>query len=188
MYLTWMAKLLGACQMSRKLHIGGRQAAPGWEIFNIVEAPGVDHLGDARDLSRFPSLEFSAIYASHIFEHIDYQNEMLRTIKEWSRVLEPGGTLYISVPDMDTLCRLFLENDLSTDERFQVMRMMFGGHMDPYDYHLTGLNFELLTYFLRLGGFVHITSVDGFDLFDDDSVLKFKGVPISLNVIAHKPA
>ena len=174
--------------MSRKLHIGGRQVAPGWEIFNIVDAPGVDHLGDARDLSRFPAFEFSAVYASHIFEHIDYQYEMQRTINEWSRVLEPGGTLYISVPDMDVLCRLFVKKDLTTDERFHIMRMMFGGHMDEYDFHLAGLNFELLSHFLQRGGLGHISRVEEFGLFDDDSTFKFKGVPISLNVIAHKPA
>ena len=174
--------------MPRKLHIGGRQIAPGWEIFNAVEAPGVDHLGDARDLSRFPDNEFSAIYASHIVEHIDYKDEMESTLKEWYRVLQPGGSLYVSVPDMDTLAKIFLEKNLTTGERFQVMRMMFGGHMDKYDYHLVGLNFEFLYFYLQLVGFVHQQRVNNFGIFEDDSTLKFKGVPISLNVTAHKPA
>ena len=33
----------------RKLHIGGKEVKEGWEIFNISEAPGVDHVGNAEE-------------------------------------------------------------------------------------------------------------------------------------------
>ena len=39
--------------MTRRLHVGGEQPHPDWEIFNIQKAPNVDHVGDACDLSRF---------------------------------------------------------------------------------------------------------------------------------------
>lgn len=173
--------------MSRRLHIGGIQKAEGWEILNAVPAASVDHLGDARDLSRFSDNTFSDIYASHVVEHLDYVNELLKTLKEWYRVLLPGGKLYISVPDMDVLSRLFLEKDkLTLDERFFVMRMMFGGHVDKYDYHVVGLNQDFLQVFLRQAGYSNILRVNSFGLFQDTSGMHFKGVPISVNMTAEK--
>ena len=66
------------------------------------------------------------------------------------------------------------------------MRMMFGGHIDPYDYHVAGLNEEFLRDFLRDAGFAEIRRVDGFGLFKDSSAIDFKGIPISVNLIATK--
>jgi predicted SAM-dependent methyltransferase len=109
-------------------------------------------------------------------------------LKEWCRVLASGGVLCVSVPDLDVLARLFVDRaTLSLNERFQVMRMIFGGHMDASDYHLVGLNYEFLADYLRSAGFTDIRKVDGFGFFEDTSTLKVKGVPISLNVICRKP-
>jgi predicted SAM-dependent methyltransferase len=88
---------------------------------------------------------------------------------------------------MDILAALFLEKDrLSGDERFFVMRMMFGGHIDRYDHHAVGLNDVFLTAFLQGAGFVNIKRVEGFGLFQDTSTMVYKGVPISLNMTAEK--
>ena len=66
------------------------------------------------------------------------------------------------------------------------MRMIFGGHIDKYDYHLVGLNEEFLGHFLRLAGFPHVDRVARFGMFNDTSDMQLRGVPISLNVIATK--
>ncbi len=173
---------------TRKLHIGGSSAHQGWEVFNIINAPHVDHVGNAKDLSRFPDETFSDIYASHVIEHFDYTDELPGVLKELHRVLMPRGKLYISVPDMDKLCRLFLMKDkLSARERFNVMRMMFGGHVDKYDYHNAGLNHEFLEEFLLKAGFENVKVVDAFNFFQDTSTLHVQGYPISLNIISEKP-
>ena len=172
----------------RRLHIGGRQSIQGWEILDAIERPGVDHVGDARDLSRFADGTFGEIYASHVVEHFDYKNELQTALAHWRRALVPGGTLYVSVPDLDTLAELFLLRDsLSRDDRWTVMRMIFGGHMDAFDYHQTGLNEEFLRHFLTYVGFVEIQRVESFRLFDDTSNHQFKGIPISLNLVARTP-
>ena len=104
-------------------------------------------------------------------------------------MLAPGGMLHISVPDMDTLAQLFLDRQqLSMDERFLVMRMMFGGHVDKYDYHVVGLNEEFLLRFLFAAGFVQAARVPEFGICDDTSSLTLKGTLISLNVTALKSA
>lgn len=174
--------------MSRKLHIGGQVRSDGWEVLNANPAPYVDHVGNANDLSRFAADTFDAIYASHVVEHLDYKDELAATLAGWNRVLAPGGKIYLSVPDMDVLAKFLLDKArLTVDERFQVMRMLFGGHIDKYDYHVVGLNEEFLGYFLNVSGYVNIQKVPGFGLFDDASSLVFKGVPISLNMRAEKP-
>lgn len=174
--------------MKRKLHIGGKERAAGWEVLNANPAPYVDHACNATDLSRFTEGTFSEIYASHVVEHLDYNKELIATLKEWFRVLEPGGKIYISVPDLDVLAGLLLEKiKYTADERFEIMRMIFGGHVDKYDYHVVGLNEDFLNIYLKTCGFINIRKVAEFGLFNDTSCWKFKGVAISLNLIAEKP-
>jgi predicted SAM-dependent methyltransferase len=171
----------------RQLHIGGRVRAEGWEIMDANAGPAVDHVGDAGDLGRFAAGTFSTVYASHVLEHFDYKDALAATIAEWHRVLTPGGTLYVSVPDLAILASLFVLRDKFTiDERYQIMRMIFGGHVDRYDYHQVGLDPEFLATFLQEAGFVDLRRVPTFGLFDDTSSMLWNGYPISLNVVAKK--
>lgn len=174
-------------KMTRKLHIGGVTASPGWEILNANVNSTVDHIGNANDLSRFPDNTFNQIYASHVAEHLDYMDELADALVGWNRVLVPGGRLFVSVPDLDVLAHLLLQKDrLDINERFHVMRMIFGGHVDKFDYHVVGLNQDFLAAFLHNAGFVKIRRVQSFGLFHDTSDMNFKGVSISLNLIAEK--
>lgn len=178
---------MNTVQVTRRLHIGGTIRSVGWEVLNANPAPYVDHVCNANDLSRFADNTFTEMYASHVVEHLDYIGELPNTFKEWNRVLVPGGKIFISVPDLDVLAALILDkNKLAIDERFFVMRMIFGGHVDKYDYHVTGLNAEFLTGFLKAAGFINIRRVQEFGLFSDTSSMLFKGTAISLNMIAEK--
>jgi predicted SAM-dependent methyltransferase len=177
----------GSPARERRLHIGGQIRKDGWEVLNVVAGPAVDHLGDARDLSRFPDASFAEVYASHCLEHLDFRDEMEAALREWRRVLVPGGRIFISVPDLSALAKLILYPDLAVNDRFTIMKMVFGAHADAYDYHKAGFDFELLRYFLHEAGFVGIERVDNFGLFEDFSVHVCGGIPISLNVIARRP-
>ena len=64
------------------------------------------------------------------------------------------------------------------------MRMIFGGHVDKYDYHVVGLNEEFLSSLLLSAGFTNLRRVSEFGFFEDTSSMKFKGTFISLNVSA----
>lgn len=173
--------------MMRKLHIGGQVRTPGWEVLDVNPGPCVDHVANAADLSAFANDTFEQIYASHVVEHFDYRDQLVLTLTEWHRVLIPGGTLFVSVPDLDVLARFFVDRELlSMPDRFLAMRMLFGGHTDKHDYHLVGLNEEFLTGYLNAAGFIDMRRVGGFGLFRDGSCAALKNIPISLNMVAAK--
>ena len=171
----------------RRLHIGGLERVDGWEILNVVPGPAVDHVGNAVDLRRFPNGTFAALYASHVLEHLDYKGDLQAALREWQRVLAPDGKLFVSVPDLAILARLYLADGLDMEHRFMLVRMLFGGHVDAHDYHQMAFDFDLLANFLREAGFVAIERVADLGLFNDTSRMLFAGVPVSLNVIARKP-
>lgn len=173
----------------RRLHVGGREAREGWEILNIQAGESVDHVGDAVDLARFADGTFEEVYASHVLEHFDYRDGLLAALKEWFRVLAPGGSLRLSVPDLDALAALLLQRQrLDINQRFQVMRMIFGGHVDAHDYHQVGLNQDFLSAFLYEAGFTDLRRVTRHGLFQDTSDIQLAGTAISLNLVAKKPA
>ncbi len=174
--------------MQRRLHIGGKQRRDGWEILDVNPGPLVDHQGNAIDLGQFADGSFTEVYASHVLEHFDYKDALMTALREWHRVLAPGGVLRLSVPDIDVLAHLLLQrHKLDVNQRFQVMRMIFGGHVDAHDYHLVGLNQDFLAGYLQSAGFEQLQRVPRHGLFHDTSDMVVAGVPISLNLNAFKP-
>ena len=171
-----------------QLHIGGKEEHPEWKILDIEERDEVDYIGNANQLENFKDNSVARIYASHVLEHFHYglNNEVVETLKEWKRVLIPGGELYISVPNLKTLCWLYIHPNLLAGERHHIMRMMFGGQVDQYDIHRVGFDEGTLALYLEEAGFVHYESVSEFNLFKDCSSLRIIDTLISLNCIAKK--
>jgi len=171
-----------------KLHIGGQQSHPEWKILDIELRPEVDYVGDASDLSQFSDNSIEMIYGSHVLEHFYYniEDELIKTLQEWHRVLIPGGKLLVSVPDLKTLCWLYLNPNLLPMERHHLMRIMFGGQMNQYDVHKVGFDADILALYLQEVGFSDYDVVSEFGIFDDCSSLRVMDTLISLNAIATK--
>lgn len=171
--------------MKRQLHIGGTQVSPNWEIFNIQQDKGVDYVGDAENLKRFPDETFDKVYASHVLEHFDGR-VITKVLTEWYRVLKPDGLLYLSVPDMDIICELFLDKALSLKSRIKLLNIIYGGHTDSYDYHYFGFDLQLLVGYLESAGFKGADKTEIFGIFADSSGILLHDKLISINVIARK--
>lgn len=167
------------------LHIGGKELRAGWKILDAIPRKEVDFIGDIRRLEAFADESCGEVYASHVLEHVG-QAEMMDTLNGLYRILAPGGRLYLSVPDLDVLSWLFLNPSMGKLQRFEIMRMMFGGQVDEFDFHKIGLNFDFLMDYLRGTGFARVEHVESFGLFDDTSNMTVFGHPISLNLIAVK--
>ena len=168
-----------------KLHIGGKQPREGWKILNVQVRPGVDYLGDIRELESFDEACCEAVYCSHVLEHLSLK-DLSPVLGEMHRILAPGGKLYLSVPDFDVLTDLYKRPDLDQTQRIHVLRMIFGGQTDAYDYHCFGMSLELLSGLLALAGFSAIEQVESFGMFDDASEIRFAGELISLNLVVEK--
>lgn len=169
-----------------KLHIGGKERRPGWTVFDIAPGPHVDIVGNCNDLSSLPADSCAEIYASHVLEHLAYDGELQATLKGFHRVLQPQGRIRISVPDMETLCRLFLLPNMDFQHRYQVMRTLFGGRTNIHDVHHAGLFFEFLGAMMHGTGFRNIQRVAEFGEFKDASSLRCGDILVSLNVQAVK--
>ena len=170
-----------------RLNIGGTTPLDGWKIMNVQPGENVDYIGSCTDLGQFNNSTVDDVYASHIFEHLSYVDELVDTLKGVHRILKTGGTLKVSVPDFDVLCIMFLYPSLSGEQRFYIMNMIFGGQQDPYDFHKVGLTWEFMSSYLDQAGFSSFRRVDEFGLFENDcSSIKLGGQLISLNIIATK--
>jgi SAM-dependent methyltransferase len=86
-----------------------------WGVRWGVLAPGYDtrwpqiQLVDIRKKLPLKSEVVNFIYCSHVLEHLE-RWQALHVLKESFRVLIPGGLIRIAVPDLDYICRNYLES------------------------------------------------------------------------------
>lgn len=86
-----------------KLHLGcGRRILKGW--FNVDAqdwSTASERQNMIADLRAIPLADASAdeILAVHVFEHF-YEWETHEVLREWTRLLRPGGTLTLELPDI----------------------------------------------------------------------------------------
>lgn len=92
-----------------RLNIGcGRRFHADWVNVDLVpSSPQVQRCDILQGLP-FAENRFSAVYHSHVLEHLSLsQGQQL--LENCYRVLQPGGCLRIVVPDLEQIARLYLE-------------------------------------------------------------------------------
>lgn len=62
-----------------------------WDVM-----PGADYNGDAQYLDCLPDEMFDFVSSSHCLEHM---RDVTISLTHWARVLKPGGTMLVTVPD-----------------------------------------------------------------------------------------
>ena len=76
--------------------------------FDIDVQCNPDILGSMVDMSIIDSESFDAVYSSHNIEHLFY-HEAIIAIKEFYRVLNPDGYVFVLCPDLKAACSGVLE-------------------------------------------------------------------------------
>ena len=135
------------------LNLGcGNEPKKGFTNIDIKKFPGVDLICDIRRLDVYDDESVSLITAHEVIEHLPFI-ETVSTLKEWHRILRPGGTLYLTMPDLEKLCELFLEN--KDGKRWTWWhKCIYGNQMEGYpsNEHKRGFNRAELERCLRKAG------------------------------------
>ena len=90
----------------------GGQPKDGWLNVDLFADSAQLHL-DLREDLPFPDDSVSFVYTEHLFEHLDYPVDAHHLLREVRRILKPGGTLSIVVPDFGKALRAYASGDES---------------------------------------------------------------------------
>jgi len=110
-----------------------------------------DVLADARKIPDSDN-HYDIVCAYHILEHLPGADS-IPTIREWTRILKPGGKLEIKVPNLNFAMRKILDGH--DDEYYHMM--IYGMQVNEDQVHKTGFTPErLLKAAQKAGGLEHI--------------------------------
>jgi predicted SAM-dependent methyltransferase len=147
-----------------KLNIGCGKTnfGPSWEHIDGANFPHIKW-HDIIDLP-YGDESVDLIYSSHTLEYFDRQ-EVVKVLKEWRRVLKPGGTLRLAVPDFQAMTKLYLEGNLERNIQFDIEDFLgpLYGKMSlgkKSIYHKTAYDYKSLRKLLESCGFKNIQSWD----------------------------
>ena len=175
-----------------KLHLGcGDRELPGFTQCDIRPLRHADYVTSADKLGMFESDSVDLIYACHLLEHFG-RNEIERVLREWHRVLKPGGVLRLAVPDFEAVVQVYL--------KYRDMGLLLGLLVGRQDYlentHRMVFDFDLLSGLLAGVGFRNIHRYDwretihkDYDDFSQAYIPAFQkttGILVSLNMEAEK--
>jgi len=129
--------------------------------------------------------EFDLVYACHVLEHF-HRNETLLVLKEWVKVLKPGGIMRLSVPSFENLIEIYekcgkIEN---------VTGPLMGGQTYKNNFHYNVFDKKYLTDLMESCGLTAIHTWDyrrtcHSDYFDFSQATTLE-IQISLNLEGRK--
>ena len=168
---------------SCQLHLGsGGIHVPGWLNVDVI---GSDYDIDFVTPLPWKSGSFSVIVSQHVIEHLELIDELLPLFSELKRVLlRPGGQIWLSCPDMEKICRLYVDGrtrELVEDRTSLMKRYSLRGapsqHVVNDLFHQSGehknlFDFEMLKWALERNDFTDIRKVDEAELLQ-----RFPGFP-----------
>jgi predicted SAM-dependent methyltransferase len=181
-----------------KLHLGcGKRYLHGYVHVDLADHSYIDYKHDIFTLPMFGNSQADLIYVSHALEYVD-RVELPGVLSEWRRVLKPGGTLRLAVPDFTALLKVYQKTN-SLDDILGPLYGRWTVSDSQVIYHKTVYDGVSLSDALTDAGFVSIRSWDWRMVFigenqdyDDYSQAyyphmdKDNGLLISLNLEADK--
>ena len=101
------------CGPARKPSVGPGLQPEDWREIRLDIDPAVrpDIVASILDMSVVPDALVDAVYSSHNIEHL-YPHEVPIALAEFLRVLKPTGFLLLTCPDLQSICRLVVEDKL----------------------------------------------------------------------------
>lgn len=175
-----------------KLHLGcGSKYIEGYVHIDLIEYEHIDYISSVDNLFMFQDNSVDLIYSAHVLEHFK-KSQVPNVLKEWYRVLRPGGLLRLAVPDFEKLVEVYLKyKDLKL-----ITGPLYGRQNYEYNIHYTTFDYFSLYNCLQDAGFKKVkrydwketehSNVDDYSQAYIPHMDKENGTLISLNVEANK--
>jgi SAM-dependent methyltransferase len=116
-----------------KLNIGSsRRPIPGFTGVDIRPNGRGVRFGHAGNLSFAPNGSVDVLFSHAVFEHV-FRAHHLKVLREWRRVLAPGGSIVtIGLGDFEAIARLYLDGAPGVySDRFDLHHVYRLTHGDP---------------------------------------------------------
>jgi len=135
---------------------GKRNMGEGWFHIDGARFPHIQ--SDDIWLGQLPDDSADVIYSSHFLEYFNRQFG-LELVKCWHRVLIPGGTIRLAVPDFDAMADALLNKGFKLKDILGPLygKMMMG---NQEIYHKTVYNYEDMVEFLTSAGYKDVRRYD----------------------------
>jgi len=153
------------CGSTRKPAVGKGFQGDEWKEIRLDIDPTVepDVISSMLDMDQVPTASVDGVYSSHNIEHL-YLHEVPLALAEFFRVLKPNGLLVLICPDLQSICRLVVDDKLdepaylSSAGPIAPIDVLYG-HREPmaagnlYMAHRTGFTLRTLVAAVRSAGF-----------------------------------
>ena len=149
---------MSEAKLFKRLDIGAgtnpfKPEDPEWQHLDARQLPHIEHVCNIQyEDMHFQDNTWDELRAYSILEHVTYRRVPF-VLKEWYRVLKPGGIITIVVPYIDGILR-GRGAGLTSEKDFMGY---LGGEQDyPENFHISHFDRELLDKRLTEAGFVNL--------------------------------
>lgn len=179
---TTVLQSVGTC-----VHLGcGDRRLPGYIHVDVRRLPGIDYVASADRMSFLDDSTVDLLYWCHGLEHVT-PADVPTVLHELRRVLRPGSTLRLSVPDLRALAVMYATGHVQLSS---ILGALYGGQEYVDNTHHWGYDLSTMTTTLTTNGFHDIRLFNPATVFPPDYVdyssYCIANWPISLNVEATK--
>lgn len=122
----------------------------------------------------FPSECAEEILSNHSIEHVSHLKVDF-VVRDWARVLKRGGRLFLRTPDLEFICKSYLERKITPEaphDENNLKRIfgeygpaewanlkLFAGEDYPGNFHYLCFDMDMLTRLLKLNGFEKVKRI-----------------------------
>jgi SAM-dependent methyltransferase len=163
---------------------------PGYVHVDVDRrARHVEYVSPVWDLP-FEDESVEKVLAIHVFEHVE-PNKVEETLREWWRILKPGGLVQVHVPNAAAAFKAYLEG--SNEQRWALIGYLYGMYCGPdvarpsdlvhRADHQAAYDFELIRSVLAEAGFSSIEDISS--RVDDRHSVAWNRISGGLSLIVH---
>ena len=153
-------------QTDLKLHWGcGRKKKEGWVNVDGWASAATDLVYDLRNRMPLADGSVAMIFTEHVFEHFTFADGE-KIAADFHRVLKPGGTLRLIVPDLQTFAERYVAGDREFMANFHPQARHLGEGLNNIFYghfHRGIYDYPMLEDLLKRVGFSAVRKADFHD-------------------------